>query len=608
MLKRNKPGKSKGLKISKPGRLLVFESTGFALYGTLATCGLRSTLTLSEPALSTAPNLAVAVGEVLAQLRQTAGKRLPKRAVLVTPSAAAQLLHLPVDPEKPRTPAQMSEMVRWELEEFLVNQNDLWSQGSLLQGRGYISAQQRKEAEGGDAAAPRPWSAGGSYHDMVPREQLDECLELLEQLTASDDDLVTGWSSQAVAEEEGPFTWLAAGIGGELRTRWVDAFRKQGLSLAWIYPQLGTALSHLAQEPGGWLLVEVRQEQFGLFQGRGTHLSSLALKPCRSGLADPVALAEAAHGGLLPDTAKIFLSAPADLAAPILDALGLRLGREVELLSCAGDPAWAVRPPEVLLSLAGAARHALGLCPPGALVRIQAQTPPPPPWKDRDIYPWLGIGLLLMAIVGNESYLRVQTKKNEWQLDRLDIEYSRRMQVKNESQKTGGEVQRLQQELNAKLEELKEQERLKNILDNVIRYRQELVPGLLQALGRSVNDEVVLDKVEERKDGKGFYLEAWALKDSAGQLFVSRLNENLARWQYKVEEMQLARGVGRLKIDGFMLKIWLVNTAPVTAVPQAAQPSGTPAARPLVQPAGKPLVQPAGKPALKAAEQKGGRG
>jgi len=565
MAKRNKSGRKKGLKITIPGRLLVFESTGFALYGALAGRGLRSEFAVSEPVVSTAPDFVVAVGEVLALLRRKAGKRLPKKAVLVTPSAAAQLLHLPVDPEKPRTHAQMSEMVRWELEEFFVHQNDIWSQGSLLLGRGYISAQQRREAEGGEGATPRPRSAAGVYSGIVAREQLDECLDLLEKLTAADDDLVTGWSSQAGKEEEGPFTWWGAGIGGEVRARWADAFYRHGLSLAWIYPQLGTAVSHLASETGGWMLVEVRQEQFGLFQGRGGLLTSLALKRCPFGLADPAMVAEAAHGTLLPDTEKVFLSAPTALAAPILAALGLRLDREAATLTGAGNPAGGICPPQALLSLQGAARHALGLCPPHVLVRIQAQTPPPPLWKNRATYPWLGIGILLVAIIGNEWYLSFRTEKNTRELFREIGREKHQTQLRNEAQKTHNEAQRLQKELKEKEDELKEQERLRNILDNVIRYRQDLVPGILQALGQAVNDEVVLDLVEERDDGQGFYLEGWAIKDTAGQLFVSRLNETLAPWRYKVGEIQLVRGKGRLKIDGSVLKIWLVKTAEETA-------------------------------------------
>lgn len=578
-------------KISKPGRLLVFESTGFALYGALAHCDLRGGFTVGEPAVSRAPDFATAVGEVLARLRETTGaKRLPKSAVLVTPSAAARLLHLPVDPDRPRPQDQMNDMVRWELEEFFVHQNDIWSPGSLLLGRGYISAEQRREVEG---------KSGGRsatvYNGIVPREQLDECLDLLEQVTAADEELVTGWTPQAGKDEEVRFTWWGAGIGGEVRGRWVEAFRRHGLALAWLYPQFGPAAAHLATETGGRLLVEVRQEQFGLLLERGGRLAAMVLKPCPFGLADPEAVAEAAHGMLLPDTAVVYLSAPADLGAPLLAELKQRLGREVRLLSPTREPAGEQCPPEVLASLHGAARHALGRCPAHALVRIQAQTPPPPLWKNKAIYPWLGIGLVLVAIIATESWLRIKTAQNAWELDRLDAEYSQKLRIKQEAQAMSGEVKQLQQELKAKEDVLKEQQRLKGILDTVVRYRQDLAPGILEALAQAMNDEVVLDQVTEKGDGTGFYLEGWATRDTAAQVFATRLNETLAPWNYKVAEMQIARGKGRLKIDGSVLKVWLVGTA----AQEAAQAAGhQPAPK-----AGRPAAQ---KPAPKAGKA-GGR-
>lgn len=546
--------------------MLVFESTGFALYGAVASRGLRSPFELGEAAVSTAPDFATAVGEVLARLRER-GQRLPKKALLVTPSAAAKLLGLPVDPAKPRGFSQMSELVRWELEEFCVSQNDIWTQGSLLMGRGHISSGQRREAEG-SGQGPRP-SSSGLYNDMVSREQLDECLELMELLSASDDELSTGWAPHASDGEEGPFTWWGAGIGTKLCARWSDAFRRQGVFLAWIYPQLGAAASLLARETESWLLVEVRQEQFALFLGHNGLLTSLALSFTSCGLADPVTVAEAARGAIHPETARIYLSAPVSLAAPILYELSRLTGREAALLSTGGTPPDdETCPPEVLASLTGAALHALGQCPSSTLVRVPAQPPLPPLWQNRELYPWLVMGLLLAVMAGNEWRLRSRAMKNEWELEKADIEYNLKMKVKKQLQSSGSEAKHLEQELKLKEETLKEETRLKNIFDNVIRHRQELVPGLLQSVAAAVNDEVVLDRVEELDNGKGFYLEAWALRDTAGQYFVSRLNKTLVPWEYKVGEMQFARGRGRVNIDGVILKIWLIGTDVATEAPK----------------------------------------
>ncbi len=541
-------------KLSKPGRLLVFESTGFTLYGALVQCDLWGNLTLEEPAVSRASDFAIAVGEVLEQLRnQAGGNRLPRKAVLITPSATGRLLHLPVDPDKTRPQDQMRDMVRWELEEFFAHQNDIWSPGSILMSRGYISAEQRRKVEaksGGRSAT--------DYNGIIPREQLDECLDLLEQVTA-DEELTVGWAPQAGKDEDVRFTWWGIGIGGDIRNRWVEAFRKHGLALAWIYPQFGPATARPATDSEGWLLVEVRQEQFCLFLGRGGRLAAISIKTCPNGLADAEAVSKAAHGLLLNDTTVVYLSAPPNLSATILAELKQNLGREIRLLSPAVEPDSEQCPPEVMISMHGTAHHALGRCPANTLARIQAQPPPPPIWKNKTIYPWLVIFLLLVAIIATETWLRMNTAKNELKLDQLDAEYSQKMRIKQEAQSMSGEVKQLQNKLNTKEAELKEQQRLIGILDNVIRYRQDLVPGILEALGQAINDDVVLDQMTENSDGAGFYLEGWATRDTSAQMFAARLNETLAPYGYKVAETQIARGRGRLAIDGSVLKIWLVS-------------------------------------------------
>jgi hypothetical protein len=555
--KLNKPSR---IKLNKPGRLLVFESTGFALYGALAGCGISSSFTISKPAISTAVDFAAAVGEVLEQLRrQTNKKRLPKTTVLVTSSAAGELLSLPVNPKKPRPKAQMSEMVRWELEEMFALQGDIWSLGALLMGKGYIDGDRRRAVETAETAGKGPRIGGGVYAEMVTREQFDECLTLQEQLTGSDDELITGWSCQGGGEEEGSYTWYCAGIGDGIRSQWARAFKKHGLFLAWIYPQLGAALPLIAPErEGGWLLVDIRQEQFGLFQGNKGRLNLLSIKPCRFGTVEPKLVAETVQELLHPDSRTVYLSAPADLGAEIFAELEQELGErgvEVSVIGEAG--AGDICPPPVLASLRGAALHALQLSKPGVLVRIEAQEPKTPGWKRREPWPWVAIALLAASLGGFETYMRVQTSKNKWQLELLDIEYDRKMKIKTEAQATANEVKRLEKELADKEHKLKELERQRDILNNVVRYRQELVPGILMAIGGAVNDEVVVDMIEERANRSGFTLEGWALRDTEGQLFVSRLNEALAPWKYKVEDLKLTRGKGRLDIDGFLLKVAL---------------------------------------------------
>ena len=146
------------IKLKRPGRVLVFETTGFELYGRIATAGLTPKYKLGDPVVSRAADFSKAVKEVKDQLK-TQTRILPKTAVLTTPCASGDLLSLPVDPKKPRPRLQMAEMVRWELEELFVKLGDIWSLGAMLQGRGYITRDQRLEVKAARSGGP-----GGRRH------------------------------------------------------------------------------------------------------------------------------------------------------------------------------------------------------------------------------------------------------------------------------------------------------------------------------------------------------------------------------------------------------------------------------------------------------------
>jgi hypothetical protein len=560
-LKLAKPG---SVKLSRPGRVLVFETTGYALYGAVAHCGATSAFTVDPPAVSRRADFREAVGEVLEQLRQKS-KRLPKKAVLVTPSAGGDLLRLPVNPKNPRTRVQMGEMVRWELEELLVRQGDLWSLGGLLVGRGYLAPELRRELEGCAAGDRRARSGPSLFNEHVTADQLQECQGLQELLAAGDEELMTGCAPQGVDDEEEAetFAWWGGGVGDGIVGRWVSAFAKHGIFLGWIYPQFGPAVGLLEEEGEPWLLVDVRQEQFALLQGRSGELQDLAVKPCPCGRADPERIAEAARELLRKETARIFLSASAEQAPPILEELKRLCDREAALLPLPeGAGGEGSCTPEVLASLQGAARHALGIGKHDCLVRIEARTPLPPLWKRKQTYPWLAIILVMAGLAAYDWTLWSGTKKNRSALEVAEIEHEKGMKLQKEASAIAADGKRLQGELDAREAELKEQLRFKEILDNVVRHRQVLVPGVLRGISAAATDEVVLDFLEERGDRSGFYMEGWALRDTDGQLFAKRLNEKLAQWGYMVGDVDLSRGGGRLKIDGFILKLWLVKAAP----------------------------------------------
>ncbi len=557
-----KKSKATRLKPGLPRRVLVFETTGFGLYGKVAASHVDGTVQGSEPAYSNASEFAVAVGEVLEQLAEQTKKRLPKTAVLISPSAASELVPLPVDPRKPRPRLQMNELVRWELEEVSVRQNDIWSLGALLQGRGYVTAEQRRELEVHAESEGGHVSAVNTYRNAVSQDQFDECLGLQEILMSMDDELALGWSPQQGAPEEGQFAWYCAGAAEGVCAEWVKAFKTHEIFCSLIYPQLGAAfpLVEFGPDQTMRLLVDIRQEQFGLFQGVDGRLDALSIHSCVKGAVDPQQIASAVQRFMPEETTGIYLSAPEADHATVAAALEHQLDG-VEILSVPGlEPTEKKIPPAILASLEGVARHALKKSRLGGLVGVLVQPPRPPIWKSKTFWPWAVIVGLLVALISTEISVRLRTLQRNAELVDLEIEYELRMQIKSEASATRGDVRALDKELTEKEQEHTELMRRMEVLEDVIRYRQHLVPGVLQAIGVAIPPEVQLDSIQENEDRNGFYLEGWALRDTEAQRFGNLLNEKLAPWNYSLADLRLARGKGRLGLEGFVVKIRLVKT------------------------------------------------
>ncbi|MCG8428270.1 MAG: hypothetical protein MI754_13025 [Chromatiales bacterium] len=563
------------IKMGAPGSQLVFETDGFTLFGALAHAGVAS-LELEAVAASGAVEFSTAVGEVLTQLKAQTKKKLPKKAVLVTPSAIITLLELPVDPAKPRTKAQMSELVRWELEPLFAQQNEIWSIGALLMGRGYLSAEQRRaivaemELRAGPGSGRSTVRFGEVALDLgyINREQIDECLALQEKLVLFDDEVISGWAPQQVQsdEEREQFYWLAAGVGDGMRKQWVNAFRKHGIFLRWIYPQLGSAFGMLdSAGDRDHMLVDIRQEQFAVLRGRPGSLVALRIEACRDGQASPDDCSGLCHEQMRPDIETVHLAVADALYEQVSQGLSRRLERDVSQVPVPekrAEPANAF-PQSVLASLAGAAAHTLGHVHTHALPRVEAQPPKPPVWKRKELWPYAAAAVVLMGTVGFDLHIRYKVWQNEQRLAQLDAEYEEKLQVKKQAESTASEVKILETKLAEKQSQVERLHQTLYVLDEVILQRQDLVPGILRAISEAVGDEILLDIVEEAENQAGFHLVGWALTDTGGQLFLNRLNKTLSRWNYRVSDTQVRSGRGRLAAQGYNLEVWLT---PVSSV------------------------------------------
>lgn len=557
------------IQVGAPNHLLVFETDGFTLYGGLAHTGITA-LEFRALGQSQALDFATAVGEVLEQLRGNSNKRLPTKAVLITPTAASALLELPVNPEKPRPDAQMSELVRWELEPLFAQQNEIWVMGALLMGRGYIDAAQRRQIavqQLADREGHSPGSAatvrfGEVAQDLgyVSGKQIEECLALQEKLVLFDDEVACGWVSQVVSDEEPPeqFPWLAAGVGEGMRKQWAAAFRRQGVFLRWIYPQPGAAFGALAPDSDReQILVDIRQEQFAVLRGRPGGLASLRIERCPDGLIGADDVAGICQEQMRPDIERVHLAVADGLFEQFSPALAQRLEREIVPPPLPGNLPDAKLPQQVLASMAGVATHYFGHCDAKAAPRVVAQPPKLAIWKRRELWPYAAGLAVLIGIAGHEAFMRIETWQNQKELAALEQEFEQKLASKKRTQGNAAEIARLTKQIDDKTASLQKKRVQLHTLKELVLERQALVPGLLRALAESMGDEVLLDVVEEGAQQSGFHLVGWALTDTAGQLFLSRLNKALDPWGYKVLETQVRSGEGRLGVRGSTLEVWV---------------------------------------------------
>jgi hypothetical protein len=567
------------LGLGRPSRTLVFETTGCALYGLVATRGRAADPEFSPVAVSREVDFEKAVAEVRERLAAATGRRLPKTAVLVTPSAVGTLTSLPVSPQKPRPREQMKELVRWELQDLFARQDLAWSLGALLVGRGYLTPDERAELEADG-------NRGGAelYAGMATRAQLDECRALQEALLsgegAEEDDIAAAWVAQAAAEETGPFTWHVAGIGDALRRRWVRAFKKNGISCSVIYPQLGAAIPLAGAGAGddeGWLLADVRQEQFGMFHGEGGRLVSAATKACAGGVFDPLAAAEAARRPLRSGVRKVYCAAEDGQADALRAALeDADPGGTVEFIRFLHAPGLGADgggcPVAVFASLRGAAMRALAgrAKTAAAPAGISASPPRPPAWKDRNLWPWAAIALLALGFAGLDTWMRSEAKRLDWEKEKLDIERDRRQRVIRETQGVNAESRRLAAELAAVEAELRMEQSLREFRDTVVAERLDFAPEALKTIAEAVTDDIVLTKIEEGDNGAGFALSGNAARDTAGLQFSKRLTDAFAPWGYRVDDMQIDRTGATGQVGGFSFRLLLAKPPQKAAAPEAA--------------------------------------
>ena len=566
--------------------IIVFQAGSYGLRGALISNG-RHEAKIGEIACSNSVDFTRSITEVLAKLKEK-NKRLPKRAILLTPSVVSDLIQLPVSPLRPRSQEQMQELIRWELESAITQQNVQWKVGAILIERGHMTVEQRnnvlvemdiRHAQGG----PRSLSRFGDLAvqlGYVERAHLEECFALQGKLVAIDDELEYGWQACEVSggklsdesllsqeeDSDSSHPWLVTGMSKTVRRRWLGAFNLNAISLEAFYPIVGSAFASLAQREakqdfqdankGGlvieklaegkqWLL-EVYQDQLALISGDQSIITNIETCGRQAG-----ALTAAECLDFLGDrplnVKRLYVASNGveDIQA-LMSELAEQLNVEVQLLSASvlefSLPAHLHR--DALLGIHGVANHYLKHMPAKRLSRISAREVKDQAWKSLLTPKRIAMGsgiVVVCSMFGFLGWMYWNTEYYTTRLAALEAKYDQDMALKQQLQAAYGESLDIQQNIQQAIKKEKEIKILLTELQANASYRQESVKSLLKVFALALSPYVAISNVS--KEGDVFTLTARSSSNLEGQEFIASVDRLSKPLRYQVSSSNVALGV-----------------------------------------------------------------
>jgi hypothetical protein len=527
--------------------------------------------------------------------------RLPRSVTLLSSGALPALLDLPVEPDKPRQPAEMESMISWELETQVADNNDQYNLGAILSGRGLIDAIQRQQIA---VELERRRSNGNSLArfgevaldlGLIDQNRLQESLQLQEKLVVTDSHLACGWQLQTVQREDGSeHHWLVAGIDTRQRRHWFNAFAASGLKLSAILPLSGSAATWAVQhsDQGNLVLLEAGQDTIVCYRLEQSRFAGWQSQPRQSNrsLADQCAgvLLELMRSGTerllvvdclrgsspgaaipIPDPAGLDAFTHLELEPPpadTLSALQARLQREVSWLVDDEPLQRQSVPDQILAAMLGGAlarqrHHLLGTTEHAvSLPRIAPREAPPPLWKNADVYRY-GLPLaLVLGLLAHGVWSLWQRQHLQQTLATLDAEFSQKLTLNRQLSSLSGEFKKKEEELAALRRQESEVGTQLAQLDERVMWRARLVPRLVKTISLSVTNGVMLDRiVEPQRDSRDrFNVSAWAMDNADAAEFVERVQQLVGRLNYRVADPDIRTGIGRYGLNGYTINLWLI--------------------------------------------------
>ncbi|MDP7592965.1 MAG: hypothetical protein QF552_09785 [Litorilituus sp.] len=546
------------------GGLLVFQSGNFGLRAALFKAD-KHYATIKGFAESRQIDFTRAIAEIHQQLKKQHGS-VPKRCLLISPSLVSAKLSLPVSPLKPKANGDMQELIRWEIDGAQSDDTKQWLIGSILVERGYLTNSQREEIvtelalrqdQGGEAAMTRFGDVAIEL-EYVSHPQLQECLTLQSKLVELAQDTVYSYQAE-VAESslEQAFTglsddvlstdndhsiahqWLVSGLGQAIRKRWYGAFKLNGLKLEALYPSNGASFSALGlrSDADNQYLVEVHASHVVYLEGSNKNLKVIRTKARQDGNLSLAEVLAICPEHIANSNEPLYLFSPDDPLDELSAALAEHLMIEVRPLVQA--PSSFELPKGVssnrLLPCIGIANHYLKHSEPARACAVKAKDKEPPLWQkllQPKVMMTMAAGFVFLAASGFIVWMQTNLVIQEQRLLELEQRWEKESKVKQQYDQVRTENKQRVDDIDNINNELALNNQLQQYLQKQLLPAAYTVPGALAAITESINQGVLIEKVELQLDS--IVIDGRALQTRNASRFAQQLNDNLKPWHFQV--------------------------------------------------------------------------
>lgn len=510
------------------------------------------------------PRFAQALDEVMQEIAKHAAVK-PRFAILAARHLLPTVLgELPVQPDKPRRPEQMRELLQADLEPALAEFGSLWSMGGLLQARGFLTVAEREQVTMEESIRRQQRGSQLRYGEiaielgLIDRGALDECLDLQASLQNLDAQLAAGWRGRY--EDKHPL-WLVCGVGETTHDEWREALAEHGirlkasLPLAWLASAVAPAPEIAAdRRRESWSVdLELHAEEVVAIQRR----NGLILSTRSEGRVERVLSPDWLHRMVADWTSEARVDMRLHCLHAIDDPAVDDLAENLSLLT--GHPCGICHFAQTqsaircnLLREAGATAPSLPRISPADLRGNPLNTP--------DARRFLALGGVLLALLAVEGWQRYRLAGLERKMADFHANEKKRAATVQMTTQANLQLADLAKNLDSSRRELEPVLAEHSRLIRITTMRKDL-PDLMFQLAQAVGNDAVIEEIHNdstQSQAPAIQVVAWSPSYTGAQDFVNRMAALAREKAYGVAQMEIKERRGRDNRKGHEVKFWLL--------------------------------------------------